>query len=201
MSDVHNAGGQVPDYDLPDSVAAKTPQQMKVIAEPTRARILDLVLERAATVSELAVALDRPKSSVAYHVEALVKLGMLRVVRTRRVRAIEERFYGRTGRTIVIGDATMPKQTVRQNFLAQAVNEAVNKAMPEVDFRATLRHARIAEDQVEEFFARVVELAEDFTRLPRQGDTVFGFVGAVYPTEHPALPPPAEPIEQTAEPT
>ena len=89
---------------LAAEVQADTPTQLKALANPLRVQILDLVLERAATVTELAAALDRPKSSVAYHVDTLVEAGLLQVVRTRRVRAIEERFYGRTGRTIVLGD-------------------------------------------------------------------------------------------------
>ncbi len=174
----------VPDYELPASVNAHTPEQLKALAEPARSHILDLVLERAATVTELAAALKRPKSSVAYHVEILVKAGLLRVVRTRKVRAIEERFYGRTGRTIIIGGDVMAKGTTKQNFLVEAVSEM----NPDADLLATLRHARIAERQVQEFFERVAELAEDFTRLTRAGDTVFGFVAGVYPTDQPTLP-------------
>ncbi len=179
----------VPDYELAPSVDADTPEQLRALAHPLRSVILDLVLERAATVTELAVALDRPKSSVAYHVDVLVDTGLLAVVRTRRVRAIEERFYGRTGRTIIYGDAPLPAGAVHQNFLARAQAEAVVSEPGRM--RSTMRHARIPADRAEEFFSRVVELAEDFTALPRDGDVVFGFVAAVYPTDHPVLPEPS----------
>lgn len=176
----------VPDYELAPSVAADTTQQLKAIAAPVRGLILDLVLERAATVSELAAALDRPKSSVAYHVDVLVDAGLLQVVRTRKVRAIEERFYGRTGRTIVVGNTPMPEGAIRQDFLAQAHAEAmVNEPR---DMRSTLRHARIAPEHIDAFFDRVVALAEKFTAHPRSGEIVFGFVAAVYRTDHPTLP-------------
>ncbi|HEY6379575.1 MAG TPA: helix-turn-helix domain-containing protein, partial [Candidatus Dormibacteraeota bacterium] len=66
------------------------------MAHPLRSMILDLLLERAATVAELAAAAGRPKSTLAHHVKVLVDAGMIRVVRTRRVRAIDERFYERT---------------------------------------------------------------------------------------------------------
>jgi DNA-binding transcriptional ArsR family regulator len=179
----------VPDYDLQPTVTADTPQQLKAIAEPVRGQILDLVLERAATVTELAHALGRPKSSVAYHVDVLVDAGLLQVVRTRQVRAIEERFYGRTGRTIIVGNGPTPEGAVRQNFLAEAQAEA---AVSEPgDMRATLRHARIPAEHADAFFERLVQLADDFTRLPRSGDTVFGFVASVYRTEHPTLPEPS----------
>ena len=178
-----------PDYDLEASIPAETPGQLKAIFHPLRSQILDLVLDRAATVTELAAALDRPKSSVAYHVDVLVDAGMLRVVRTRQVRAIEERFYGRTGRTIVVGDAPLPAGTAPQNFLAQAQAEAIVTEAGHM--LATLRHARIPEERADEFFERVAELAEEFSKLPRSGETVFGFVGAVFATDLPSLPEPS----------
>jgi len=174
----------IPDYELADTVLADTPEKVRALTEATRSSILDLVLERAATVTELALALERPKPSVAYHVDALLDAGLLRVVRTRRVRAIDERFYGRTGRTIVIGDTPLPSGARPANFLSIAAGEV------EVDTKifASLRHARIPEAVAEEFFTKIAALAEDYTRLPRSGDAVFGFVGAVYPTALPSLP-------------
>ena len=79
------------------------PHELRAMFDPLRGALLDLVLERAATVSELAEIVSRPKSTVARHVKVLVDSGMLRVVRTRRVRAIEERFYGRTARNFSVG--------------------------------------------------------------------------------------------------
>ena len=66
-------------------------------------RILGLLHERAATVTELAAAVKRPKSTVAHHVKVLADAGILRVVRTRRVRAIDERYYGRAARMFYVG--------------------------------------------------------------------------------------------------
>ncbi len=175
-----------PDYPLEPSVAADTPARLKAIADPVRSRILDLVLERAATVTELAAALDRPKSSIAYHVDTLVDVGLLKVVRTRKVRAIDERFYGRVGRTIVFGDGALPEGTTGPDFLSEAQAEA--RVEQPGHTLSTLRHARIPEKRAEEFFSRVAEIAEDFTTLPREGDVVYGFVAAVYPTDHPTLP-------------
>ena len=94
---------QIPDYDLEEMIVVTAPGQLRALADPLRGTLLDLLLERAATVTEMALAVDRPKSTVAYHVNLLVDAGLLRVVRTRRVRAIEERYYGRVARTIYIG--------------------------------------------------------------------------------------------------
>src|SRR5579885_1551252 len=92
-----------PDYELADRIALTEHAQVRAISHPLRNTILGLLHERAATVSELAAALERPKSTVAHHVKVLREAGLLQVVRTRRVRAIEERFYGRTARLFYVG--------------------------------------------------------------------------------------------------
>src|SRR5215218_5640142 len=97
------AGNSSPDYDLVDRIALTRPSQVKAIAHPLRTTILGLLHERAATVTELSVAVERPKSTVAHHVKVLAEAGLVRVVRTRRVRAIEERHYGRTARMFYVG--------------------------------------------------------------------------------------------------
>ena len=180
----------VPDYDLPDTVNVSTPTQLRAIADPLRATLLDLVLERAATVSELAAAVNRPKSTVAHHVGVLVDAGMLRVVRTRRVRAIEERYYGRTGRTIYVGVVRRPGDTetpVCVNNLSVAAAESVPAHEADTLY-TTMRHVRIPQESAAEFWRRVESLIRDFTELPRSGDTVYGFVAGLYPTDFPTLP-------------
>jgi hypothetical protein len=74
-------------------------------ADACQTNDLDLVLERAATINELATAVDQPPSTVAYHVGVLVKTGLFKIVRTRKVRAIDERFYGRTALSETLHDA------------------------------------------------------------------------------------------------
>ncbi|MDQ3113790.1 MAG: winged helix-turn-helix domain-containing protein, partial [Actinomycetota bacterium] len=136
---------QVPDYDLVDRIVVTKPAELRAMADPLRPTILDLVLERAATVTELAGAVGRPKSTVAHHVKVLVDAGMLSVVRTRRVRAIDERFYGRTARLFFVGtvpleDITPPPWT---NYLADAAAESVPAYRADTMW-ANHRHARIS---------------------------------------------------------
>jgi DNA-binding transcriptional ArsR family regulator len=184
---------RIPDYDLVDRIELTTPAQLRAIANPLRSTILDLLLERAATVGELAVSLARPKSTVAHHVGVLVATGMLRVVRTRRVRAIDERSYGRTARTFMVGVVNRPGDAplaVHANALSVAAAESV-AAHEADDLRSILRHARIPRERVREFWDRVVTLSEEFAQVPRSGDTVFGFAAGLYPTDHPTLPEPA----------
>src|SRR5260370_24883680 len=91
-----------PDYDLDDRIELTTVEQVRAISSPMRNTILGLLHERAATVTELATAIKRPKSTIAHHVSVLAEAGLLRVVRTRRVRSIDERYYRPTPRMFYI---------------------------------------------------------------------------------------------------
>lgn len=181
---------RIPDYDLDDLLVVTAPEQLRALADPLRGTLLELLLERAATVNELARAVDRPKSSVAYHVNLLVDAGLLRVVRTRRVRAIEERYYGRVARTFYVGVLNRPedKQVVAAiNGLAEAAAESA-AAHAADELRCTLVHARIPIEEVRAFWAEVQAVARRFAQIPRSGDQVYGFVAGLYPTDAPTLP-------------
>src|SRR5690348_342371 len=135
-----NPPPQIPDYDLDDLVVVTEPVQLRALADALRGQLLELVLERAATVTELASALGRPKSTVAYHVNLLVEAGLFKVVRTQRVRAIEERYYGRVARTIYIGALSSEEDVATVaviDGLATAYTES-RRAKEADDLRCTL---------------------------------------------------------------
>ena len=181
----------VPDYDLEDAKELTTAAQVRAIAHPLRTAILSLLHERAASVTELAAAVGRPKSTVAYHVETLQRAGLVRVVRTRRVRAIEERYYGRTARMFHAGlgrgahDGDLPLD-FNDFDVAAAESQGAFQAR---QLRSFIRHARIAPADVKEFWRRAMDLVQEFDRLPRSGILAHGFAIGVYPMpEYPVLP-------------
>jgi hypothetical protein len=123
-------------------------------------------------------------------VNLLVEARLLRVVRTRRVRAIDERYYGRLARMFYIGVLSRPedKQVVAAiNGLAEAAAEAA-PAHAADDLRCTLVHARVPVEEVRAFWAEVQAIARKFAQIPRSGDQVYGFVAGLYPTDAPTLP-------------
>lgn len=184
-----NSSPDIPDYALAGKRIVTAPHELKAMAHPLRAVILDLVLERAATITELATALERPKSTVAHHVSVLVEADMLTVVRTRRVRAIEERFYGRTARLFLVGelDAGEVDPPPWAHPLRDAMRESEGAYRADTMW-ANTRHVRIRRDQARDFWLRVEALVAEFSELPRRGDQTFGLAVALYPTDFPTLP-------------
>ncbi len=187
------ADHMAPDYDLPETLALEEPSQYQALFEETRLQICDLLLERAATIKELAETLDRPKGTVGHHVGVLEHAGLIRVVRTKKVRAIEAKYYGRTARTFLLGEAKGDIDLAPDHFLKTAALEyaqsvAAHPQPVDAGPLSTLRYARIPEDRVQEWHDRLVDLAQEFTKEPRSGDTVHGLLIAFYPTGRPHLP-------------
>ena len=183
-------GDNPPDYELADRMALTEPAQVKAIGHPLRTTILQLLHERAATVTELATAIGRPKSTIAHHVDVLTRAGLLHVVRTRKVRAIEERFYGRTARLFYVAAEPSPAGTEMPrdfNDFEVAARESA-PAFEDGKLWGFIRHARISEDQASQFWDRMTALVEEFDTMPRSGRTMYGFALGIYPTDHPILP-------------
>ena len=152
------------------------PARLKALGDPLRLLVLDLVLERAMTVTELAERVARPKGTIAYHVDLLVGAGLLQVVRTRKVRAIEERFYGRVARTIVF-----PSHDGEIPFLRDVVAD-IDLGRTDTAVRFTFRHARIPHARAAEYAERLEALALEFIAEPRGGDVEYGLYLALFPT-------------------
>ncbi|NNF70086.1 MAG: helix-turn-helix domain-containing protein [Acidimicrobiia bacterium] len=170
----------VPDYPLDEvSVVAATPG-LKAIADDTRMAILDLLAERAATTSQLADVLGKPKGTVGYHLGVLQDAGLIHVVRTAKVRAMTEKYFGRVARTFRV-EGPMDD---RFAMLRRVIDECVfpdGEVLP----MFTLRHLRIPAERALEYAQRLVELSEEFVNDDPGGDTTFGLLAGIYPT---ALP-------------
>ena len=172
------------DYELDDIVTVSTNAQMKAVADDTRTDILNLLLEKAATVSQLAEVLDKPKGTVGYHAKVLDDAGLITVVRTNKVRAMTEKYYGRVGRTIHFSRPTTDDDPLW--FVHDAlrpITQDDDHALP----MFTSRVARIPIERAVEFSERIMEVAQEFIEIPRDGNTVYGFLAGVYPTDLPAF--------------
>ena len=175
------------EYQPPERLLEMTPEQAGLFSEPTRDEIIVLLAERPASIKELALALGKPKGTVGHHVHVLEDAGLIAVVRTRQVRAITEKFYGRMARTYVFPHLGPDEGDPEVPFLGEAIAEIRPGKEGETGF-FTLRHARVPAERVDEFAAHLTELSEEFAASPRRGTTVYGLILGIYPTDRPSLP-------------
>jgi DNA-binding transcriptional ArsR family regulator len=139
-----------------------------------RTKIVFLLRERAASITELAEVLSSPKGTVGHHVKVLEQAGLIRVVRTRKVRALTEKYYGRVAKLYVLrSDESLPDEltgSLGAMMLQQAASEAL-ATRPEND-QSALLHVRLSEKDLLRFQKRLNRLVADFQRADDpDGDT------------------------------
>jgi DNA-binding transcriptional ArsR family regulator len=180
----------LPDYPLEAQLELTEPAQYRALFDDVRTEIVRLLGERAATISELADALGRPKGTIGYHVNVLADVGLIHVVRTKRVRAVEAKYYGRRARVFLfqaIGEATHRDEQVLATAAAEVAAIPPDSPLPST---VNVRYARIPVERAAEWRGRLEDLITEFAAQPRAGDVTFGLVAGIYPTDRPALPTP-----------
>lgn len=169
-----------PDYELADSLVVTTAEQYRALGNLTRTQILGLLNEQAATITQLAVTLGVLKGSTSYHLRLLERAGLVRVVRTRQVRGVVERYYGRTARRYELDGPDLPGD-VNGLLLRTVAAELDRRGGPgaATDI-VTTAHARVDPARVEDFARRFTELVEEFRAAADPAQPQYGLAVAIY---------------------
>jgi DNA-binding transcriptional ArsR family regulator len=177
-------------------------QTLRAIADPTRVAILELLTEPR-SVSQLAHALDVPRTRLYHHVDLLLSNGLIEVVEERRVAAVTERLYAPTAKTyrpspelLVAGDLEeriesitallfdTTKSDLRRSLLAGEATLDPGQDPRDVGLGRTI--AMLTPSQAAEFIAEVAALVARFDDAHDQegseGARPFAFTWAIYPS-------------------
>ncbi|GAB2601369.1 winged helix-turn-helix domain-containing protein [Pseudactinotalea suaedae] len=190
MADHDDQGGGAPsgpDYELDETLDLADPAQYRALFEETRSLIVSLLLERAATTSELAAALGKPKGTVGHHLKVLEEAGLVRVVRTKKVRALEAKYYGRTAR-VFLYQREHEAVGYEARVMAQAAAEIAQSPSEGAHLNANIRYVRIPDERALEWKHRLDDLLMEFADEPRGGETTYGLVFGLYATTRAPLP-------------
>ena len=183
-----------PDYELDDVLIVEDPKQLRALAEDSRARIVTLLRERAASTTELATALGSPKGTVGHHLKVLETAGLIRVVRTRKVRALTEKFYGRVARLFVLkSDESLPEDLRGGAISALMLRRAADDLIAAGDEQETagLVNIRLADKDRVRFERRLNKLVADYQAAEDPSGERHVLAYALYRAK-PGLPPPKD---------
>ena len=177
-------GSAGPDYDAPDVLVVREPEQLKALGDELRGRIVVMLRERAQSVSELAARLEMPKGTVAHHVKVLESAGLLKVVRTRRVRALTESYYGRSARLFLYESADTAGYEDVRNIVAASLRVAAEEILPvdEEDAAACsgVLRVRLSPADAKRFDRRLTKLMDEFRACDDADGTPYGLALALY---------------------
>ena len=105
----------------------QNPDLIRGLAHPLRSRMLTILLEREASPKELAEEFDIPLANVAYHIQVLRKLKLIRLVRKTPRRGAVEHHY-RADKAAHVDNAVwsrVPDQ-VKEGLVAAGINNIAN---------------------------------------------------------------------------
>ena len=163
-------------------LVVREPEQLKALGDDLRAKVVILLRDRAASTTELASKLGLPKGTVGHHVKVLEKAGLIRVVRTRQVRALTERYYGRTARLFLFKSTEEDGEGVR-DVAAASLRRAAEEMLPIGDDAQTtfgVVRARLTDADARRLVRRLEKLIDDFRAADGAEGEEYGLAAAFY---------------------
>jgi DNA-binding transcriptional ArsR family regulator len=172
-----------PDYDAVDVMVVRRPDQLKALGDDLRARIVVLLRERAQSTTELADVLGLAKSTVAYHLKVLERAKLIKVVRTRKVRAVTERYYGRTARLFLFKSSDDADGEGVRDVAAASLRTVAEEMLPSVDDERTsfaVLRPRLTDADALRFARRLNRLQREVIAADNPTGEPFGVALALY---------------------
>ncbi|WP_420631615.1 helix-turn-helix domain-containing protein [Candidatus Leptofilum sp.] len=183
-------------------------EMLKVISDPLRTQILEILIFQPATVKQLADKLGLAPSKLYYHVNMLEKAGFITVVETRMVANMQEKYYRAVANSFQLDESLLTFHTdtgrdtinTMLNSIMDATKDdilrslqarlfALDQGAPEQPrrFMLTRHNAVISESRANEFMARLDELLKEFSSEKETAKTAesqqnYAFTVAFYPS-------------------
>jgi DNA-binding transcriptional ArsR family regulator len=171
-----------PDYEAEDVLIVRETEQFRALGDDLRSQIVVLLRDHAASTTELAEQLGLPKGTVGHHLKVLEKAGLVRVVRTRKVRALTENYFGRTARLFIFKSTDADGEDVR-NVAAAALRRAAEELLPIGDDGRTtfaVVRARLTDADAKRLTKRLEKLIDDFRAAESATGNEYGLAAALY---------------------
>ncbi|GAA1950945.1 winged helix-turn-helix domain-containing protein [Catenulispora subtropica] len=144
-----------------ERVHIQSDEQLRAIASHTRHRILRVLRDKPATVTQVAERLGIAKGSSHHHMKILAKAGLVHVVETRKVGGVTEQYYAMTGKTIELPESgTGQHEVLMRHALAD-----IEAAPPSDQKTVFLKHARLSPEAWEQFNERVQALLTELNEI------------------------------------
>ena len=82
---------------------------IKVLGDPRRVEILQLLMSEPATLSQLGRQMDMHAAKVRHHLKQLENAGLVEFVSSREVRGFVEKYYQATAQAYFVNHAVLPQ--------------------------------------------------------------------------------------------
>jgi DNA-binding transcriptional ArsR family regulator len=175
---------------------------LKVVADPLRLEIFELLRVEPRTVKDVAAALDIPPTRLYYHFRTLEEHGLICVSGTRVVSGIIEKHYSAAAQRLSVDRSLLSAGDDAEDGLGVMLSVILDEARSEIrrSARAGLidlaeesqgesnlilgrRWMRISPERAKEFFKRLMDLQQEYESAPEHDGAIgYEFLVGMYPT-------------------
>jgi DNA-binding transcriptional ArsR family regulator len=188
-----------------DSIQVLTDlEQIRVLADPLRIRILELLCDEELTTKQVARKLDEKATRLYHHVEALERVGLIRLTRTRQNRGTIEKYFIGVAKAFRADPQTFmgkPRSETGEalgamidtitdtvaNELRQLVMIPGGAESLEADGLLSFFEIHTGQDEIDKLQEKlndtVMKLADDCVEEPAEGDRRYRLLVAFYPLD------------------
>lgn len=185
-------------------------ETLKVLADPLRIQIVELMTQAARTVKQVAAVLNLPPTKLYYHVKQLEERALIRVVDTRIVSGIVEKQYqasafnyrvnhelfsltsqaGKEGVNVMLtGLFDDTREDIQKSVETDVLDVSPREEGDDKPLNRSLLISRktlhLAPETAEEFYRRLKALVREYDESPANGQGEqhpYGLLVALYPS-------------------
>jgi DNA-binding transcriptional ArsR family regulator len=183
-------------------------EQLKVISDPLRIKILWEILDESKTGKILSDALEVPAPKIHYHLKELERVGLITVERTEEKNGIIQKFYRPVAQSFSISEILPDQRKAVKDELSDALKEnilvslektksMIRKLDPEVlaytdtPFKFGYRHVKLSPDQVNQLHEKAKEISDlisDFKKNESEDGEMYHYFMLAFPLKDTPYP-------------
>jgi predicted ArsR family transcriptional regulator len=186
---------------MKDTVMLKDLEQIKVFAHPLRARLVEVFADKPRTAKQAAEIIGQKPTKLYHHVEALERVGLIRLVKTQKKRGTLEKYYRTVAKRFsvdsslfemmkngkkAIGEFRSMFTTMLENTMRE-INESISEKLicpekKEVEVSLARKHIRTTPANIKKMQERIHKLLDEFTAAEdKKGDLEYRLMLVFYP--------------------
>lgn len=186
---------------MKETMILKDLKQIKVFAHPLRARLVEAFADKPRTAKQVAEIIGQKPTKLYHHVEALERVGLIKLVKTQKKRGTLEKYYRTVARRFsvdsgifqvrgnekkILGEFRAMFSTMLENTMEEIDESIAEKLIyPEKkEKRVTLARKRIRTTRgtAKMLDRKIQKLLDDFaTAKEKKGDVEYSLTLVFYP--------------------
>ncbi|UCD05328.1 MAG: helix-turn-helix domain-containing protein [candidate division WOR-3 bacterium] len=186
---------------MKETVIIRDLEQIKVFAHPLRARLVEVFADKPRTAKQAAEVIGQKPTKLYHHVEALERVGLIKLVKTQRKRGTTEKYYRTVAKRFSVdsslfemmkngkkamGECRAMFSTMLENTMRE-INESISEKLicpekREVEVALARKHIRTTPAKLKKMQGKIQKMLDEFTAAEdKKGGLEYRLVLVFYP--------------------